>query len=106
VCGFFPELALDRLAMDFLNPRMAFGAGLGNVAASDGGVLLGVRQDVVRGVAGGAIRRHDQALLQQALAVNALGVVLDDVVLFDRALRLHRRALAMALAAGEGHLQG
>ena len=44
---------------------------------------IGVRQDVVRRVAGGAVGRHDQALLQQALAVNALRVVLQDVVLVD-----------------------
>ena len=50
-------------------------------------------------------RGHDQALLEDGLSVNALRIVLQDVVLVDVPVHLHRRALAVAPAANERHLQ-
>ena len=100
-----PECAFDGLAVDLFNLRVAPGAGGGNVAPRDRGVGIGVRQDVMRRVARRAIRRDDQALLEQRLAVNALGIVLENIVLIDLAVGLNRSALAMAAAADEGDVE-
>ena len=102
---FFPKFAADGLAVHLLDQSVALGAGGGDVLAGDGGVRVGMRQDAVRRVAGGTVGRHDQPFLQQALPVDTLGIVLQDVVLFDGPLRLHRRALAMALAAEERDIE-
>lgn len=57
-------------------------------------------------MAGGAIGGHDQALLEQGLTMDALGIVFEDIVLVDLAIGLYRRALTMAPTADERHLQG
>ena len=59
---------------------------------------VGARQDAVGRVAARAGRGHDQPALQQALAVDALGVGLDDLVL--RPLVAHRGLLALPVAPG------
>ena len=100
-----PELPLDDLPVDGLDLGVALRAGLRDVAAGDRGPGVGVGQDVVGGVAGGAVRGDDEALLEEALAVDRLRVVLQDVVLVDVALPHDDRALLVALAAGEGHLE-
>ena len=100
-----PQLALDDLAVHDLDLGVALGAGGRDVAPRDGRGRVGRPQDRVGRVAGGAVGGHDQALAQQPLAVNALRVVLQDVVLVDLAVALHRRPLAVAAAAHERHLQ-
>ncbi len=60
-------------------------------------------KDVVRGVAGCAVRRDDQALFEQALAVDGFRVVFQDVVLMNAPLARHHGAFLVALAAGEGN---
>ena len=104
--GFFlPGLAANDLAMHLLDGCVALGTRLSNVAAGDGGVGVGVRQDAVRGVAGGAVRGNNEPFLQQAFPVDALGIILQNVVLFNGTLRLHRRALAVAFAASDGNVE-
>ena len=101
----FPEFAADRLAVHFFDLGVALGAGGRDVAAVDRGIRVRVGQDVVGGVAGNAICRNDQSLLEQRLAVNALGIVLNDVVLINLPLGLDRGALAVALSADERYFQ-
>ena len=69
-----------------------------------GGFRVGARQDQVGRVATGAGRRHRQAALQQALAVNALVVVLNDLVLASGVAHGRFLALAVAAAAQLGHV--
>ena len=100
---FFPKLSTNGLAVDRFDLGVAFRAGGGNVPAIDGGGGVGVRQDQVRGVARGAGRGHRQSLFQQRLAVDALGVVLENIVLANVAIARNSSSFAMALAANEGH---
>ena len=58
-----------------------------------------MRQHEVRRVAAGADRRHGQAALEEALAVDAVHVVFQDVGLGDLPRQADRRAFAMAAAA-------
>ena len=48
---FLPEFAADGLAVHHFDFSVALGAGGGDVAPVDGRIGIGVRQDVVRGVA-------------------------------------------------------
>ena len=57
---------------------------VGMFARIDARSRIVLRQHAVRGVAARARRRHGQAALHQPLAVDALGVVLDDLVLRAR----------------------
>ncbi len=78
----------------------------GHVLAVDARERVGPRQHGVGGVAARAGGGDGEAALQQALAVDALGVGLDDLVL--RPLVAHRRLLALAVAARAqpGHVRG
>ncbi len=78
-----PELALDHLAVHLLDLRVALGAGRDHVLLGDRRLRIGVRQDVVRRVAGGADGGDRQALLVEPLAVDRVDVVLEDVLLRD-----------------------
>ena len=99
-----PQLPLDDLPVHLLDAGVAaLRAGAGDVGPRDGGARVGVREDVVRGVAGGAGGGDGQALPEEALGVHALGVVLEDVVLMDVPLPLDGGALLVALPADEGH---
>src|SRR5574341_2401867 len=95
--GLALERMVDALLELLLDPVVATAAGLRHVRAVDARGRVGSRQDAVRGVAAGAGGGDGQAALQQALAVDALGVGLDDLVL--RPLVAHRRLLALAVAA-------
>ena len=66
---------------------------------------VGVRQNRVRGMARRAVRRNNQAFPQQAFAVNALGKILDDVVLVDFSLLRDFRSFLMTFATEERNLQ-
>lgn len=102
---FLPELAADRFAMHFFDLGVAFSAGGSDVASVDRRIWVSVRQDVVGRVAGNAIGRNDQTLLEKRLAVNALGIILQDVVLVNLAVGLNRRALLVASSANEWDFQ-
>jgi len=54
----FPQLTTNGLAVHNLDLRVAFRAGSGNVPAIDRRSRVGMGQDRVRGVAGGAIWCH------------------------------------------------
>ena len=101
-----PELALDHLAVHRLDLGVAFRAGRGDVLPRDRRRGIRVREDRVPGVAGGAVGSHDEPLPEEPLAVDALGEILDDVVLVDHPLALDRRTLLVALPAEERDLQG
>ena len=62
-------------------------------------------QNQVRCVASGAIRGDRQTLLQQRLSMDALGVVLQNIILGNGSVALNGRAFTMALAANERHFQ-
>ncbi len=105
ICLFLPEFAPDRLAVHHFDFGMAFGAGGRDVAPVDRRIRIGVRQDVVRGVARHAGGGDDQAFLENRLAVDALRIIFENVVLVDVAVQLDGRAFAMATAADERNIQ-
>jgi hypothetical protein len=79
----FPELTPDNLDMHLLDAGVAGGTGGGDVARGDGGAGVRVRQDhvvAVTVVAGGS---NDQAAPEQSLAVDALGIIAQDIVFRD-----------------------
>ena len=100
-----PEFATNRFAVNLLDLRMALRAGGGNVTAIDGRVRIGVRQNAVRRMAGHARRGHDQALLHHGLAVDALGIILEDVVLINLAVHLDGRTFTMASTTDEWNIE-
>ena len=81
-------------------------AGLGDVLLGDRGARIGVRQHEVRRVATGAYRRDREPALEQPLAVDAVHVVAQDVVLRNVVRQADRRAFAMATAAQPRNLHG
>jgi hypothetical protein len=95
----FPELSLDDLDMHLFDAGVTGHAGVSDVPGRDRGARVGMGQDqviAVTVVAGGC---DDQALPEQALAVNALGVVGEDVVFGDVLDTWHRGALPVAFPA-------
>ncbi len=66
------------LRCTLLDLAVALRAGARDVVVVDARARVGVGQDVVRRVAGRADGGHGQALLEQTLAVDALGVVLEE----------------------------
>ena len=94
-----PQPALDHLAVHLLDLAVALCAGRGDVVDVDRGARVGVGQDLVRGVAGRAHRRHGEPLAVQSLAMDGLGVVLEDAVLRDVARARYRCSLVVALPA-------
>ena len=75
---FLPEPSLDDLAVNLLDLPVTLGAGLGDVVVVNARVRVGVRKNVVRGMARGTNRGDGQPLLEQTLPVNAHRVVLQD----------------------------
>ena len=65
----------------FVDAAMALGAGSGHVGAVHARACIAGGQFQVRAVAIGAIGGHGQPGLEQPSSVDALGVVLDDVLL-------------------------
>jgi hypothetical protein len=100
-----PQLALDHLAVDQLDLGMALRAGLRDVPTRDGGGRIGVGEDRMGRVAGGAVGSDDQALLQKSFAMDALREVLEDVLLVNDPLALDDGTLLVALAAQERDLE-
>ena len=94
-----PQPSLDHLDVHLLDPGVALHAGAGHVVAVDAGIGVVVLEDVVRGVAGGAHRGDGQPLLEEALAVDRHGEVLQDPILRDVVLQGDLGALAVAAAA-------
>jgi hypothetical protein len=80
---FLPQLAANDLAVHGLNQRMALRAGMGDVLLGDRRTGISVRQNEVRRVATCANRRDNETPLEQALAMDAFGVVCQDMVLRD-----------------------
>jgi hypothetical protein len=99
-----PELAANDLAVHHLNLRVTFLAGLRDVALGDGRARVGVRQDEMRRMTTGANRRHHQAAAKQTLAVKALRVILENLVLRNVMRDLNRRAFVMAAPAQKRNL--
>ena len=64
-----PQAALNHLAVHLLDLRVALLAGLTNVVAVNAGCPIGVWQNLVRCVTGGADRSDSQALAEQAFTM-------------------------------------
>ena len=69
------ELAVDALLVDRLHGDVALAAGLRHVGMVDGRAAVHAALDVVDAVAVVAAGGHDEALLEQRLAMDALGVL-------------------------------
>jgi len=105
--GFFlPQFASDDLAVNGFDLGVAFGAGGGNVPASNGGGRIGMRQNHVGGMTGDARGRHDEPFPEQTLTVDALGKVFKDIVLVDGSVALNRCPFLVTFAADEGNFEG
>src|SRR3990170_2300713 len=104
--GLALERVVDALLELLLDPVVAAAARLRHVLAVDARERIGPRQDAEGGMAARAGGGDGESALQQALAVDALGVGLDDLVL--QPLVAHRRLLALAVAAPAqlGHVGG
>ena len=70
---------VDAGLENLTNPEVTFGAGRLHVVGMDRRELVGRGQLTVSGVTVGAGCRNYEAALQQALAVNAVDIALDDV---------------------------
>jgi len=79
----FPELSLDDFEMDFFNPGMAFGACCGDVQRRDGrsGIRVGENEMIAVAVVTGS--RDDQPALEQSLSMDTLGIIGQNVVLWN-----------------------
>ena len=99
----FPQLTLDDLAVHILDLGVALGARRRDVLSGDRGTSVRMGQNVVRRVTRRARGRDHEPFLQQPLAVNALGVVLQNVVLVDLALELDRGTLTLTFPAEHRH---
>ncbi len=69
---FFPQLALYNLAVHIFDAGVASRARLRDIVDVYGRALVGMRQDVVRGVAVGAHRGNDKTALKKSFAVDGL----------------------------------
>ena len=94
-----PQLTLNNLLVDLLDPPVALAAGGGDVVAVDGRARVRMGQHMMSRVAIGAHRRHRQPLFEQSLAMDRLGIVGQDAVLWDLVSLRHRRPLFVAPAA-------
>ena len=98
VRALLPQLAADDLAVHGFDLRMALRTGPGDVLFGNRRPRVGVGQDEVRRVATGANCRHDQAATEQALAMDTLRIVFQDLVLRDIVSKLHGSAFVMTAA--------
>jgi len=78
---FCPQFAFDHLAMHIFNLAVTGGTCLTNIVRVDALFRIGMRQDVMRSVAGGADGCDGEALREQAFTVNTHRVILEDVLL-------------------------
>jgi len=95
---FLPQLAANDFAVYGLNQRMALCAGMGDVLLGDRRTGIGVRQNEMRRVATGANRGDDETTLEQAFAVDAFGIVLQDLVLRNVVTERDGRAFVVTAA--------
>jgi hypothetical protein len=78
---------------------MAFLAGFSDVVLVDRGVFVGMRQNIMGGVAIGADRGYGQSLLKQTLAMNTERIMRQDAVLGNVVSACYLGALFMAFPA-------
>src|ERR1017187_9500721 len=88
----------------FVDAAVALAAGIGDVVAVHAGARVACGQFQVRAVALRAVGRHGQPGFEQTPPVNALGVVLHNVVLFPGVGQRRLLARAVALGAETGHV--
>lgn len=101
---FFPKLPLDDLDMDFFDPGVTLRAGCGNVPSRDSGGGIRVGEDEMVPVAivtGGC---NGQASLEQALAVDALRIVGQDIFLWNVVDTGYRCSFTMARSTKHGDI--
>jgi len=98
----FPQSAFDNLNVDLFNPGMALGAGGGHLISGYAGSGVGVRQDIVGGVARGTHRRHAQAGPEEPISMDGHGVVLENPVLRNIPGEGYLGSLSVATTAEEG----
>ena len=104
----FPKFPLDDFDMDFFDPGVTLSTGLGDVLRRDRGVGVRMRKDEMVPMAVVARSRNGQASFEQAFAVDALGIVAQDLFFRNVVNAGDRRTLSMACSAEEGdvHLVG
>jgi len=78
-----PEFSVDNLAMDLLDEGMTLRAGAHDVVAVNGGPGIRMGQDIVGRMTTGAYGRDRQSFFEDTLTMDALLVVLKNVVLRD-----------------------
>ncbi|MBA7618022.1 hypothetical protein ES703_25341 [subsurface metagenome] len=98
----FPEFSFDDFNMHFFDPGMTLCAGCGYVVGRDCRLSIRVRKYEVISVTVVACGCHDQALLEQSLAVNALGVVGKDVPFWNVVNSGYGRSFSVAFSAENG----
>ena len=96
--------AVDAGGEQLVDAAVALRAGFGDVGAVHAGARIAGGQFVVRGVAVGAIGGDGQAGLQQPLAVDALAVMLHDVVLLAGVANGGLVSLLVAFGAQRGNV--
>ena len=101
-----PQLAADHLAVYGLDLSVALRAGLGNVLFRNRGLGIRVGTHVVRGMATGADRGNGQAFLEEANAMNAVLVILQDIGLRHDARLADLGVFAVTAAAEARHVDG
>src|ERR1035437_9756224 len=97
LAGFGDQRRVDTAVKLLLNALMTASAGLRQIDGIDAGCAIRLGPYVVRGMAACAGGGNCQAALQQAFAVNAFGITLDDLML--RAAVAQRRRLAFTMTA-------
>ena len=97
----FPKFPLDDFDMDFFDPGVTLSTGLGDVLRRDGRIRIRVRKDEMIPMAVVARSRHGEASPEQAFAVDALGIVAQDLFFRNVVDTGDRRTLSMARSAKE-----
>lgn len=100
----FPELPVDHLTVNFLDPSVTLLTGAGNLPFRDARSGIGVRKDEVRRVARGANCGNCQAFFEKPCAVNRIDVIFENSFLRDVVRQRDCRALTMTPAAQERHV--
>lgn len=101
----FPQLALDDLFVHLGDQHMTFHACLCNVLFRDRRIQTGIGQDQMIPMTVVAGSCNQQTLLEQTVSVDALAVVLQDIVFTDIVDPCHRRSFPVALPAQAGYIQ-
>jgi hypothetical protein len=64
-----------------------------------------MRKDQMSGVTGNARGGDDEPFSQQTLAMNAFGIVFQNIALWNRTIQLNRCSFLMALSADKGNFE-